>query len=167
VPHLRRQGSGTIVNVVLVEPSSTNTPLFDHARTRVGRRPRPIPPVYQPSAVAEAIVSAGERPVRKVVVGGAGKLLTLGQRIDPRLVDLYMLLGDRMVKDQRTDEPPEGRDNLFEPVEGPGATTGRFGDGARRSSLYTRHVEQRALPVKALLVLVVAGSLALRARVRS
>lgn len=30
---------GSEINVVLIEPSSMNTPLFNHARSKVGRRP--------------------------------------------------------------------------------------------------------------------------------
>lgn len=157
---LERERSG--IAVVLIEPSSTNTPFFEHARSKVGRRPNPIPPIYQPSAVAEAIVSALERPVRSIVVGGAGKLLTLAQRVDPRLVDLYMLLGDRAVRDQLSEEPAAKQDNLFSPVPGPGATTGRFSQRSRRTSLYTRLVELRPVPLKGLLAVALLGSAALR-----
>jgi NAD(P)-dependent dehydrogenase (short-subunit alcohol dehydrogenase family) len=156
---LDREQSG--ISVVLIEPSSVNTPLFDHARSKVGRKPMPIPPIYEPSVVAEAIVSAAERPTRKIVVGGSGKLLVLAERVDPRLLDLYMLFGDRMVKSQLTEEPPSERDNLFAPVEGRGSTTGRFGDRSKSTSVYTRLFELRPVPMKAVLLALLAGSLAL------
>ncbi|WP_243147423.1 hypothetical protein [Scytonema sp. UIC 10036] len=50
------------------------------------------PPIYQPSLVAKAIVEAAEHPKRDVVVGDAGKLILLAQRISPRLVDAYMTM---------------------------------------------------------------------------
>ena len=198
LPHLKRQGYGTIINVgsalseravplqaaysaakhglkgftdalrlelereespisvVLIEPSSIDTPLFDHARSRLGRKPKPIPPVYQPSAVAEAILSAAEQPRRTIVVGGSGKLLLLADRVDPRLVD-HMLVGDQAARTQVTDEPDDGLDNLFAPVPGPGSTTGRFGHGAKPTSLYTRFVELRPIPLKAMLMALVAS----------
>jgi short-subunit dehydrogenase len=153
---LAREGSG--IAVVLIEPSSTNTPLFDHARSRLGRKPMPIPPIYEPSVVAEAILAAAARPRRSIVVGGSGKLLVLAERVDPRLVDLYMLLGDRMAREQLTDEPAGSDDNLYRPLPGPGSTRGRFGSDAKRTSLYTRFIELRPVPVKALLLGLLAGS---------
>ena len=50
-------------------------------------KPRPIPPVYEPELVAEAILYAAEHPVRDIYVGGAGKLLVSLHHLAPRLVD--------------------------------------------------------------------------------
>src|SRR5690606_40363290 len=118
-------------HVVDVLPSSINTPLFEHARSKIDALPRPIPPVYEPRVVAETIVSAARRPVRQVFAGGAGRLLEIGQRISPALVDWYLSGPGRIVQTQRSDEPGDGRDNLDEPSPGPGETTGRFGRPAR------------------------------------
>src|SRR5436190_2177423 len=43
------------IDVVLILPSSINTPLFNHARSKIGVLPKPVPPVYDPWVVAEAI----------------------------------------------------------------------------------------------------------------
>lgn len=129
------------IEVVLIQPSSINTPFFTWARSRIGVKPQPIPPVYQPGAVAEAIAHAAEHGGREIVVGGAGKLLTLGQWLSPSLVDRYLLQGGRGVSQQMTDQPDDRRDNLFEPSSGPGSATGEFGVGARPTSVYTRLFE--------------------------
>lgn len=126
------------VRVVDVLPSSINTPLFEHARSRLGVLPRPIPPVYEPRVVAQTIVRLAQRPVRQVFVGGAGRLLDLGQRLSPALVDRYLSGPGRIVAAQHADAPDDGRDNLDEPSGGTGETTGRFGDRSRSTSLYTR-----------------------------
>lgn len=78
------------VHVVDVLPSSVNTPLFEGAESKVGVLRQPIPPMYEPRVVAETIVSAAQRPVRQVFAGGAGRLLEIGQRISPALVDWYL-----------------------------------------------------------------------------
>ncbi len=185
LPYLRRQGSGTIINVasalaeraiplqsayctakhgikglteslrmeldhehsgidvVLVLPSSINTPLFNSARSKTGVQPMPVPPIYPVEIAGEAIVYAAEHPKRDLVVGGAGKLMTVMQRISPPLVDWYMLQGGRLFEAQKTDRPDDGRDNLFEPLVGPGSTTGDFGDQTKSTSLYTRLFEFR------------------------
>src|SRR5918999_94894 len=108
----------TDVDVVLIMPSSINTPLFTNARSKLGVRPMPVPPVYEPGVVAEAILFAAEHPARDIVVGGSGKLLVEGERISPWLTDRYMLQGDRLVQPQRRGEPDEGFDNLFQPSTG-------------------------------------------------
>jgi short-subunit dehydrogenase len=140
---LRRASSG--ISVTLIVPSSIDTPLFDHARTRMGVRPRPIPPVYDVGTVADAIIFAIEHPRREIAVGGAGKLLGVMERLSPALVDAYLLHDDAGVRQQRSDEPAHHPDNLFEPVDGGGRVRGRFGDGARPVSRYTRLLDQYPL----------------------
>jgi short-subunit dehydrogenase len=129
------------IDVVLILPSSIDTPLFDWARSKLGVQPMPVPPVYQPRVVAEAICHAAEHGGREIVVGGWGKLLILGQRLSPSLLDRYMLQGGRAFEQQKTHRPDDRRDNLFEPSTGPGATTGQFGAGSKPTSLYTRYLE--------------------------
>jgi short-subunit dehydrogenase len=149
------------IDVVLVLPSSTNTPLFNFARSKIGVMPMPVPPVYEPSVVAEAIAHAAEHGGREIVVGGWGKVLILGQRLSASLLDRYMVQGHRMVRQQETDRADDRRDNLFEPSTGPGSTRGDFGDGAKPRSIYTRELElhpirKRAFTLVAMLAAIVA-----------
>jgi NAD(P)-dependent dehydrogenase (short-subunit alcohol dehydrogenase family) len=129
------------IDVVLIMPSSTNTPLFNFARSKLGVQPMPVPPVYEPRVVAEAICHAAEHGGREIVVGGWGKLMTIGQWVSPTLLDRYMLQGGRMWEQQKTSRPDDARDNLFEPSSGSGSTTGDFGTGSKSSSLYTTLLE--------------------------
>jgi NAD(P)-dependent dehydrogenase (short-subunit alcohol dehydrogenase family) len=152
------------VNVVDVLPSSINTPLFSHARSKIGVQPKPVGRIYEPSVVAEAIVAAAERPVRQVYAGFAGRLLALGQRISPRLTDWYMTGPGDAVTGQRTDRPDDRVDNLFTPSIGPGSTTGDFGERSKSTSVYTRvlapHpalVRTASLAVLAMAVMALRG----------
>ncbi len=149
------------IGITLVLPSSINTPLFSHARSKLGVKPQPIPPVYEPKVVAEAILFAAEHPRREIVVGGAGKILTVGERISPHLMDRFMLVRARMFKKQRTNQPADGEDNLFGPMGGKGSTTGGFGQRSKSTSLYTRHLEQYPNRKRALLAATLGGALAL------
>ena len=153
------------VAAVLVLPSSINTPLFAHARSKLGVKPRPIPPAYEPRTVAEAILAAAEHPRRDVYVGGAGKLLTLVQRVSPALLDRYMLQGGRAVEQQRTDEPDDGRDNLFAPLAGTGSATGEFGRRSQTASLYTRVLGLHPNRERAVVAAALVGAVALGRRV--
>jgi short-subunit dehydrogenase len=155
---LELQESTPGIDVVLILPSSINTPLFNFARSKIGVMPMPVPPVYEPGAVAETIAHAAEHGGREIVVGGWGKLLILAQRLSSSLLDRYMVQGHRMVKQQQTDRPDDRRDNLFEPSTGPGSTRGEFGDGAKPVSVYTRQLELHPMRKRALaLVAIVAG----------
>ncbi len=156
---LEHERSGMAVTLIM--PSSINTPLFDHARSKLGVKPQPIPPIYEPRVVAEAILFAAEHPRREIVVGGGGKLLTVMERISPALLDWYMLQNGRAFKQQQTDQPDNGQDNLYQPMAGTGGTTGVFGQRSKSTSLYTRHLEQYPSRKRALLGAMALGALAL------
>jgi NAD(P)-dependent dehydrogenase (short-subunit alcohol dehydrogenase family) len=124
---LKREGSR--VEVATVMPGSTNTPLFDHARAKLGgKAPMPLPPVYEPSAVAHAIAHVCEYPQRDVVIGLAGKLFILMHRIHSGLIDWMMLMNDSGVQLQTSDRPDKGRDNLTAPTGGVQPARGSYGD---------------------------------------
>jgi short-subunit dehydrogenase len=160
---LRYQHAG--IDVVAILPSSINTPLFNWARSKLGVQPMPVPPVYEPHAVADAICHAAEHGGREIVVGGWGKLLTMAQWLSPSLLDRYMLQGGRAFRQQRTGRPDDRRDNLFEPSTGPGSTTGEFGADAKPDSVYTRLFELHPIRKRAVAGAVLLGSLLLVRRI--
>lgn len=147
------------IDVVLVMPSSINTPFFENARSRMGRMAKPIPPVYEASAVAEAIVHACEEPQRDIHVGSASWLMGVGEEISPAMLDRLMLAGGSMFRQQQADAPPPARDNLFEPVPGPGRVAGRWGELAPASSPWTRLVELNPTASKLVAGAAIAGAL--------
>jgi NAD(P)-dependent dehydrogenase (short-subunit alcohol dehydrogenase family) len=144
------------VRVVDVLPSSINTPLFSHARSKIGVKPKPVGRIYEPSVVAEAIVAAAKRPVRQVYAGFAGRLLDIGQRISPRLTDWYLTGPGDAVAGQRTEQPDDGVDNLFTPSSGLGSTTGDFGRRSKSTSVYTRLMAPHPALVRTTILAVVA-----------
>jgi hypothetical protein len=118
-------------------PASINTPFFNKARTKIGVKPKGIPPIYQPHLVAEAILYAAENPVRELFVGGAGRFLAFTQSLSPQMADALLL---RMAfEGQRTDEPKsvEDPDAFYEPLVGYDRVEGDFSGEARPTSLYT------------------------------
>jgi len=148
------------IDVVDVLPSSINTPLFEHASSKMGVLPKPIPPVYEPRVVAQAIVDAAEKPVRQVYAGFPARLLDAGQRVSPSLVDWYMLGPGRLVDNQQTDRPDGGRVGLDRPSTGSGRSIGQFGGKSKSRSVYTAvfglHPIRGRVAVAALLAAAVA-----------
>lgn len=132
----RRARSGVRVTTIL--PSTINTPFYDDVKSYLPERPAPLPPLYQPELVADAIVRAAQHPGRQVVVGGTGALLVALQRLSPALTDRVLALGDQVVKRQQRGEPDPGQSNLYEPPPGPRRVHGSFGHLAFRHSLYDR-----------------------------
>jgi hypothetical protein len=110
--------SKTPISVTEIQPASINTPLFDKAVSKLGVKPQGVPPLYPPSAVAEAILYAAEHPTRNMIVGDAGKLIALVQRISPPLMDTYMARSG--IDAQKTDQikSVDAPNNLFEPISG-------------------------------------------------
>lgn len=152
---------GTSISVTEVMPSGINTPFFNKARTRLGVKPRPAPPVYQPQLVADAILHAAENATRESIVGGAGYALAVSEKISPLLTDKVLSL--MAFEGQHTDEPKteDAPDNLYQTLEGFDAVEGDFSDEARGTSAYTwlqthpaagRIMTGAALSVAALLV---------------
>lgn len=152
------------ISVTNVLPSSINTPFFNKALTRLGVKPKPLPPIYQPQLVAEAILHAAEHPAREIVVGGSGKAILMLHRISPRLVDA--LLQRIAFAGQRTDEAKseDAPHNLFAPLAGYDRVEGDFGGRAKSWSLYTwLMVHPQAQRALAGGMLALAALLAMRA----
>ena len=76
-------GRGRAVSVTNVMPASIDTPFFEVAKTRLGVKPRGVPPVYEPDVVARAILFAAEHPSRDLAAGGAGKSFIMLKRLSP------------------------------------------------------------------------------------
>ncbi len=126
------------IHATLILPAAINTPFYDNARSRMGVRPRAMPPVYEAGAVAEAIVFAAAHPRRDIYVGSASKALAVLESIAPDITD--RLMARTLYKmQQKWDEPGDNApDNMDGPVPGPGKVAGSYGKQSRSVSLYTR-----------------------------
>ena len=159
-----RAGTGVAISVVL--PGGLNTPHFDRVRQKWGLQPQPVPPVYEPEVVARAALRMCERPVRELPVGFAAQKVLWGQKASPRSVDVF--LRRTGWKSQTTGEPKpvDAPDNLWESPAGDPGAHGRFGEGARRSALWTelRLRRRSAAAVAALGAALGLATMVLRSR---
>jgi NAD(P)-dependent dehydrogenase (short-subunit alcohol dehydrogenase family) len=125
---------GSRVRVAMVQMPALNTPQFEWSRTRMPRRPQPVPPIYQPEVAARAIVWTVAHERSELYVGFSTLAAILADKLAPRLADRYLArTGYEM---QQSDEPlPPGRvDNLWDPVPGDHGAHGRFDARARARS---------------------------------
>jgi NAD(P)-dependent dehydrogenase (short-subunit alcohol dehydrogenase family) len=132
---LEKHQSG--VDLCLILPGAINTPQFDRGRQKLGEQPQPIPPIYQPELVAEAVLHCAARPERELPVTWGAQKLLWGQKLSPRAGDLVLLRNGW--KGQSTGEPkPVGSlDNLWETMPGDPGAHGRFDHRARASTAWT------------------------------
>ncbi len=111
---------------VMVQMPALNTPQFDWCKSKLPNKAQPVPPIYQPEVAARAIVFASRNKRREIYVGFPTVIAIIGNKLFPRLGDLY--LGKNGVKSQQTSEraDPNRPNNLYEPVGGDPGAHGRF-----------------------------------------
>jgi short-subunit dehydrogenase len=122
---------GLNVRLTMVDLPAVNTPQFDWALNKTGKKARPVPPIFQPEVAARAIVFGATHPRRQIWVGFPTVKAILANRIAPGLLDRYLARSG--YSGQLTDEPlpADAPSNLFEPVSGDYGAHGRFDSSSR------------------------------------
>ena len=159
---LELRNEGSHVRVTLIKPSAINTPLYSNAKTQLGVTPRPLPPVYDPHLVVNAILRAATRNRRDSYVGGSGKLLSIGERISPRVVDAILQVYGFRAHLTRQRESARSPHNLYAPLEYDGNVRGEF---SRESHDHSWYQSVASHPVLGLLA--VSGVLMAISRMRN
>jgi NAD(P)-dependent dehydrogenase (short-subunit alcohol dehydrogenase family) len=138
------------ISVSLIKPSAIDTPYMRHAKNYLDVQPKNPPPVYAPELAAGAILHAAEHPVRDIVVGGGGRLISTFGMLFPRLTDVGMRW--TMPYFQQTREParPREENNLYQPDQ----------DGKERSGIRDLHVFERSLYTRTRLKPALGATLA-------
>jgi hypothetical protein len=104
------------VRVTMVQLPAINTPQFEWVKSRLPNRAQPVPPIFQPEPIADAIVRAADNG-REVFLGYPTTMAIVGNKVAPGFGDWY--LARTGFASQQTDEPedPSRPDNLWEPVD--------------------------------------------------
>ncbi|MFO1039666.1 MAG: SDR family oxidoreductase [Geminicoccaceae bacterium] len=120
------------VRVTMIQLPGIDTPQFDWARSRLPRQLQPVPPIYDPEAVAERIVKAAATAPRELWIGTSAMKAILGTFAAPGMLDRMM--ADRAWDGQMTRAAAEPRaDNLFDAPAGDPGAHGRFAARERHS----------------------------------
>ena len=121
---------GSRVRLTMVQLPAVNTPQFDWARTRMPRRLEPVPPIYQPEAIARHVYQAAHTSPRELWIGFPTWKAIIGNMIIPGWIDGY--LARHGYRGEMTNQAAiEGRpDNLYDPVDADPGAHGRFDDRA-------------------------------------
>ncbi len=122
------------IHLTMVDLPAVNTPQFDWAMNKMGRRAKPVAPIYQPEVPARAIFFAATHRRREVWVGYPTVQAILANRVAPGLIDRYLATAG--YSGQLTDETlaSDAPANLYEPVRGAYSAHGRFDARSRSRS---------------------------------
>ncbi len=125
---------GSRIQLTMVQMPALNTPQFGWVKSRLPRKPQPVPPIFQPEVAAEAIVWAADHDRRELFVGWPTVEAIVGNKIAPGCLDHYLAHNgyDSQMTDERED--PGRPDNLWQPVPGDHGAHGRFDSRARSAS---------------------------------
>src|SRR5437588_1198632 len=81
---------GSNVHVTMVQLPAVNTPQFDRCRSKMPKKPMPVPPIYQPEVAADAVHWAAHARRRQVYVGAPTVYTILGNKVVPGFGDVYL-----------------------------------------------------------------------------
>ena len=120
--------------ITAVHLPALNTPQFSWVRSRLPRKPQPVPPIFQPEVAAKAIVYAATHPRRELWVGSPTIGAILAQQFFPGWLDHY--LGKTGYDSQQYDGPadPNRPSNLWKPLPGDWGAHGEFDHRAHSRS---------------------------------
>lgn len=105
------------IRLTTVHMPALNTAQFGWVKNKLGKKPQPVPPIFQPEVGARAVYWAAHHNRREVYVGGSTVSAIVGNKIAPGALDYY--LGRTGYESQQTSEPedPSRPDNLWAPVD--------------------------------------------------
>lgn len=106
------------ISLTEILPSGINTPLFDKTRTKIGTKPMPPPPLYEPEIAANAILYAAEHPVPELIVGGTGLVFSSLRRVSRGLADGILSRMGFAAQHTWEQKGPGAPDNLEEHLPG-------------------------------------------------
>ncbi len=140
------------VSVTLIKPAAINTDFAHHARNYGDREPMLPPPLYAPKEVANGILHAAAHPKRDVYIGGAGRIMSILNRVAPALMDQF---SKGLIPMSFRDEAPRRPEGALHQAGLDGQVDSDHPGMVRQTSFYTR---LSVLPGFGLVVAVLAGA---------
>jgi NAD(P)-dependent dehydrogenase (short-subunit alcohol dehydrogenase family) len=114
------------IRLTMVHLPAVNTPQFDWARNKFSRKLSPVPPIFQPETVADAVLRAVHEAPREYWLGASTVKAITAQMLMPSVADRFLAQGGKA--NETTDQPADKDrpDNLFEAGRGDPGAHGRF-----------------------------------------
>jgi NAD(P)-dependent dehydrogenase (short-subunit alcohol dehydrogenase family) len=125
---------GSAVQITMIQLPAMNTPQFSWVKSRLPRKPQPVPPIYQPEIAADAIVYAVDHYRREWNVGGSTALTITLNKVMPGFGDWYLAQQGFDAQQYDGAADPNRPNNLYEPLLGDHGAHGEFGNRAHDHS---------------------------------
>jgi short-subunit dehydrogenase len=105
------------VKMTMVQLPAVNTPQFGWVKNRLPYKAQPVPPIYQPEVIADAVTYVVDHYRRQLYVGLSTVIVIQANKLLPGIGDRY--LGRTGFKSQQTDQAadPNAPNNLWQPVD--------------------------------------------------
>jgi NAD(P)-dependent dehydrogenase (short-subunit alcohol dehydrogenase family) len=150
---------GSNVKITMVQLPALNTPQFSWVKSRLPRKPQPVPPIYQPEVAADAIVWAANHYRRQWYVGGSTTVAIVGDKLAPGYGDRYLARQGYEAQQYNGLADPDRPNNLYEPLPEDHGAHGEFDNRAADWSLQLLLSQRRPwLILGGALVLAIAAA---------
>lgn len=105
------------VKITMVQLPAVNTPQFGWVKNKLPDKAQPVPPIYQPEMIADAVTWVTDHYRRELFIGMSTVIAIQGNKIAPAFADWY--LGRTGYKSQQTGQKanPNQPNNLQGPVD--------------------------------------------------
>jgi NAD(P)-dependent dehydrogenase (short-subunit alcohol dehydrogenase family) len=123
------------VKMTMVQLPALNTPQFSWVKSRLPRKPQPVPPIYQPEVAADAIVWATQHYRREWYVGASTAVTLTLNKFIPGIGDWYLARQGYDAQQYDGQADPARPHNLYEPLPGDHGPHGDFDNRATPKSL--------------------------------
>jgi hypothetical protein len=122
------------VKITMVQMPALNTPQFSWVKSRLPRKPQPVPPIYQPEVAADAIVWAAHHYRREWLVGASTAITVTANKLLPGFGDWYLAQQGYDAQQYDGYADPHRPNNLHEPLPGDHGAHGDFDSRATSRS---------------------------------
>ena len=144
---------GSNVRLTHVHLPAVNTPQSERQRNKMPNQQQPVPPLFSPEAIADAILWAADTAPREMLVGAPTVKAVVGQKVIAGPLDSF--LAHAGWEPQFVDEPNDQTgDILFETLPGDPGAHGAYRDRERGPDLQMR---MRMNPIASALIALGIG----------
>ena len=123
------------IQISCVHLPAVNTPQFGWCENHMDFEAQPVPPIFQPEIIANAIFHTAHYPKREVFLGWPTVKAVFGQKLFPGYVDRYLARHGFDAQYTSTRRDPSRPSNLFKPVRGDHGAHGTFDHCAKKRDL--------------------------------
>jgi NAD(P)-dependent dehydrogenase (short-subunit alcohol dehydrogenase family) len=127
------------VKVTMVQMPAMNTRQFDWVKSRLPRKPQPVPPIYQPEVAAEVVYRAAHHYRREWFVGSPTVVAIEGNKLAPGFGDWYLAQQGYSAQQYDGRTAPDRPNNLDQPMD-QDRDWGAHGDFDSRSRSFSPQV---------------------------